>query len=116
MIYGVFYFKKWGIKKMAELFEKLKKAKSETEVIKLLESDFSNKGKIFDLFKENERILRKPKVMEMIGVSDPTLWRWERDGEFPKRITLGKNSSGYLESEIKLWMRQKADARGTLDA
>ena len=101
---------------MAELFERLKKAKSETEFIKLLQSDFSKKGTVFDLLKENDRILRIPEVMEMTGVSNPTLWRWERDGDFPKRITLGKNSSGYLESEIKLWMRQKADARGTLDA
>lgn len=61
--------------------------------------------------KPAERILRKPEVLGRIGLSDPTIWRMERAGKFPKRLRLGGNSCGWLESEITAWLNNLAAAR-----
>ncbi|WP_299980052.1 AlpA family transcriptional regulator [Desulfobacula sp.] len=60
---------------------------------------------------ETNRIIRKPELFKLIGVSDTTIWRWEKDGLFPKRVALGPNSSGWLESEVAAWFETKAIER-----
>lgn len=62
----------------------------------------------------NDRILRKPEVLMIAGVSHPTIWRWERAGLFPKRISLGPNSCGWIESEIVKWLDDKAVERTSI--
>jgi prophage regulatory protein len=61
--------------------------------------------------KTAKRIIRKPELLAMIGLSDPTIWRMEREGKFPKRLRLGGNSCGWLESEVSDWIGQRAAAR-----
>lgn len=61
--------------------------------------------------KVNERILRKPELFNRIQLSDPTIWRLEKQGKFPRRLRLGGASVGWLESEILDWLQKKADAR-----
>ena len=61
--------------------------------------------------KEFGRILRKPELLSMLGLSDPTIWRLERAGKFPGRIRLGGSAVGWFESEVTDWLRKKADAR-----
>mgnify|MGYP001233721065 CR=1 FL=1 len=63
-----------------------------------------------------DRILRKPEVQYMIGLSDPTIWRLERGGKFPHRIRLGGNAVGWFESEIKAWLQERANERPTINA
>lgn len=58
-----------------------------------------------------QRIIRKPELRKIIGLSDPTVWRLEKDGKFPKRLRLGGNSCGWLESEILSWLAERAAAR-----
>jgi prophage regulatory protein len=58
-----------------------------------------------------DRILRKPEIQHRVGLSDPTIWRLERAGKFPKRIKLGGNSVGWFESEINDWLQTKAAER-----
>ena len=53
---------------------------------------------------ERKRIIRKPELLNIIGLSDPTLWRLEKKGDFPKRLRLGGNSCGWLESEVNKWI------------
>jgi len=53
---------------------------------------------------KRERIIRKPELLSRIALSDATIWRMERDGRFPKRIQLGGNSTGWIESEIDAWL------------
>lgn len=60
---------------------------------------------------KRERILRKPELLHMIGLSDPTIWRMEKKGEFPARIRLGGNSCGWLESEVNDWLEAKIAQR-----
>jgi prophage regulatory protein len=56
---------------------------------------------------KSDRIIRKPELLEITGVSHPTIWRWEKAGKFPKRLILGPNSSGWLESEVQGWIENK---------
>ena len=60
---------------------------------------------------DRQRIIRKPELLTMIGLSDPTIWRMERDGKFPKRLRLGGNSCGWLESEVDGWLTERMEAR-----
>ena len=59
----------------------------------------------------NDRLIRKPELMARIGLSDVTIWRLEKRGQFPKRLKIGGNSVGWLESEISEWMTAKAAER-----
>jgi len=53
------------------------------------------------------RFLRIEEVMSRVGLSRPTIWRMERDNEFPRRHQLGRNSVGWLEGEIENWIRSR---------
>jgi len=59
----------------------------------------------------SQRVIRKPELLNMLGLSDPTIWRMERDGNFPRRIRLGGNSVGWFETEVREWLAQRAEAR-----
>ncbi|NTW87789.1 MAG: AlpA family transcriptional regulator [Desulfobulbaceae bacterium] len=60
---------------------------------------------------DRQRIIRKPELLNMVGLSDPTIWRLEKDGKFPKRLRLGGNSCGWLENEVNGWLSERASAR-----
>lgn len=62
------------------------------------------------------RILRKPEVLGRVGVSDVSIWRWERAGQFPRRVSLGGNSVGWFEDEIEAWMDDRAAEREAVAA
>jgi len=55
--------------------------------------------------------MRKRELLRSTGLSDSTVWRMEKDGCFPRRIQLGGNSVGWLESEVNEWIMSKAAAR-----
>lgn len=61
----------------------------------------------------NERVIRKEELMSRIGLSDSTIWRLEKAGRFPRRIQLGGNSVGWLESEVCRWLQRKSEERGS---
>lgn len=60
------------------------------------------------------RILRLPEVTERTGLSRTTIWRKERDGDFPQRVRLSANSVGWREAEVEAWIesRPRAGAGG----
>jgi prophage regulatory protein len=49
-------------------------------------------------------IYRVKDLVAMLNVSSQTLWRWERNGRFPKRIQLGPNAVGWPAEEIHNWL------------
>ncbi len=57
------------------------------------------------------RIIRKPALFSKIGLSDATIWRMEKMGKFPRRISLGGNSVGWFDNEIDEWLAKKASDR-----
>jgi prophage regulatory protein len=53
------------------------------------------------------KLLSKKQVREKVVYSIQHITRLEQDGKFPKRIRLGDNRVGWLESEIDDWIAQK---------
>ena len=54
--------------------------------------------------------LRISEVLDRVGVSRPTIYRWVAAGEFPKQISIGANSVVWLESDVTKWMDQRIGA------
>ena len=57
------------------------------------------------------RFLRISEVLDRVGVSRPTIYRWMREGTFPKQIAIGANSVVWLESDVTKWMEDQMAAR-----
>jgi prophage regulatory protein len=51
-----------------------------------------------------DRIMRRPEVLELTGLSETTLWRREREGTFPARRRIGPHAVGWLSTEILSWI------------
>lgn len=49
------------------------------------------------------RILRRPQVEYLTGLSRSTLYAYIAQATFPKPIRLGARSVGWLQSEIEAW-------------
>jgi len=63
---------------------------------------------------ENERIIRLPKVREQVGMGTTAIYGMIKRGEFPKQVKLGR-LSGWMESEIQEWIKDKAAKRPSRD-
>lgn len=59
----------------------------------------------------NTRILRKRAVLDRTGLSDTTIWRLERRGEFPAGIRLSAGAKGWLERDVDHWIEERANQR-----
>lgn len=53
-------------------------------------------------------ILRKHELRKATGLSDSTVWRLEQAGQFPRRIKLSKSAVGWLQSQVDLWLKNRA--------
>lgn len=55
-----------------------------------------------------ERFLSIRDVCNIVGGKTPrTIYRWMDQGIFPKPVSIGPNSVGWPESDIKGWAEQK---------
>lgn len=50
------------------------------------------------------RMMRLPEVKDITGLSETTIWRRERDGEFPKRRRIGPQAVAWRSDEIEAWL------------
>ena len=57
------------------------------------------------------RMLRNREVTARTGLSRTTLWRLERDGDFPPRRQLSPNAVGWPESEVRAWIEGRQMVR-----
>jgi predicted DNA-binding transcriptional regulator AlpA len=53
-----------------------------------------------------DKILHFRHIQEITGRSRTTIWRWEKAGQFPKRVQLGPHGIGWRASEIQAWIDQ----------
>ena len=60
-------------------------------------------------------ILRTSDVISLTGLSRTKLWRLERQGKFPTRIRLGRNSVGWREEEVQNWVELRPRGMTQLD-
>lgn len=49
-------------------------------------------------------------VTAFTGKSKQTIYRWEKENQFPKRIRMGANSVAWLESEVRTWLESRQRA------
>jgi predicted DNA-binding transcriptional regulator AlpA len=80
------------------------------------------KSTTFELSPGGEvRLLSRPEVMRIVGVTYPTLWAWMRAGTFPRSVVIG-GKSAWIASEIEDWLanlprsRLKGDPDGPTPA
>ena len=57
------------------------------------------------------RFLSKRQVRERVLYSPQHIDRLERAGKFPKRVQLGPNRVGWIESEVDEWMTARIALR-----
>jgi len=60
------------------------------------------------------RILSKRQVKELVLYSPQHIARLEKAGQFPKRVQLGPNRVGWVESEVLDWLEQRLAQREVL--
>ncbi|MEM8541962.1 MAG: AlpA family phage regulatory protein [Pseudomonadota bacterium] len=57
------------------------------------------------------RILSKRQLKELVLYSPQHIARLEKAGKFPKRLRLGPNRVGWVESEVLEWLEIRLAAR-----
>lgn len=58
------------------------------------------------------RLIREKDVLDRLGVSRATLWRWERLGITPARRQLGPQAVAWLETEIEDFIASRPTVGG----
>jgi prophage regulatory protein len=53
------------------------------------------------------KLLRFPAVRERTGLSRSTIWRLEREGDFPKHRRISANTVAWVEEEVLSWIHSK---------
>lgn len=61
------------------------------------------------------RILSKRQVKELVLYSHQYIARLEKAGQFPKRVQLGPNRVGWVESEVLDWLEDRLKRRKVPD-
>lgn len=57
---------------------------------------------------QDDKAIRFPQLQEMVPASRSTIFRWERDGLFPKHFRLGKNSVAWSLKAVEAWLAQRS--------
>lgn len=57
-----------------------------------------------------EQIIRRKKLLHLVGLSDSTIYRKELAGEFPRRVKLSSHSVGWRQSEVEEWLENRPRA------
>ena len=54
-----------------------------------------------------DKVVRRPELLELIGVSAATQWRMEKAGLFPVRFRLGTGLVGWHLTEVEEWLQNR---------
>ncbi|EGQ8014062.1 TPA: AlpA family transcriptional regulator [Vibrio cholerae] len=57
------------------------------------------------------KVIRLKEVIELTGLSKSSIYRMASDDKFPKPLSLGARSVGWIESEVTQWLAEKLGAR-----
>ena len=64
-----------------------------------------------DTMQNTDKIIRMKAIIERTGLCRSTIYTLLTAGDFPKRISLGTRSMGFLESEFNQWLEARAARR-----
>lgn len=59
-----------------------------------------------------ENLLRRDEVLDLLGISKSTLYRWIDDGRLPEPIRLGPNVPAWREGDLRDWLDSRPVGRG----
>mgnify|MGYP000114158309 FL=1 len=54
-----------------------------------------------------EKLLRRPAVEDLTGLSRSTLYDWMKRGEFPQPVKLGSRIVAWRESDVTAWLEAR---------
>lgn len=57
------------------------------------------------------KLITKKELRDRVCYSPQHIARLEKAGKFPKRVTIGPNRVGWVESEINQWIRDRINDR-----
>tara|TARA_R110001606_G_C15378859_1_gene650229 strand:- start:1261 stop:1467 length:207 start_codon:yes stop_codon:yes gene_type:complete len=60
------------------------------------------------------KFIRLKEVIDRTGLARATIYKYMAEGEFPKSVSLGGRSVGWVESEVEAWIDSKIAARDGL--
>lgn len=55
----------------------------------------------------SNEIIRPRDLPHETGLSRTTIWRLEKNGDFPKRVRLSAGAVGYLRASIEQWRAER---------
>ena len=61
------------------------------------------------------RIIRLKDVIDSTGLGRSTIYKYIADGAFPKPVSLGERSVGWVEGEIHDWILARIKARDLVE-
>lgn len=56
-----------------------------------------------------DRYIRLPEVRHLTGLSKAQIYALVSQGRFPKQVKLGDRASGWVESQVRSWMQERAE-------
>jgi prophage regulatory protein len=56
---------------------------------------------------EVDKYIRREAVEKIVSLSGPTIYRLEKEGNFPQRRKIGKRAVAWLESEVSGWLSSR---------
>jgi prophage regulatory protein len=56
-------------------------------------------------------LILRADLRQLVPLSDTTIWRMERRGEFPKRISISVGRIAWRRCEIEAWLALREAAR-----
>ncbi len=62
-----------------------------------------------------EKLLSVNQVLEYVPKSRTTIWRWVRQGYFPKPIPIGTTGKAWVQSEVEEWLQDQKEQRGAYE-
>jgi prophage regulatory protein len=54
-----------------------------------------------------EKLLRRPELESITGLSRSTIYAWMKDGKFPPPVKLGTRLVAWRESDISAWLESR---------
>lgn len=54
-----------------------------------------------------EEILRKPRVLAIVGIGNTSLYEAIKRGEFPAPVKLGARAVGWKRSDVEAWVASR---------
>ena len=56
-----------------------------------------------------DRILSPREIVILLGISEVTIWRMRKRGEFPEPLRVSPRRVGWRESDIRAWLTSRAE-------